>query len=40
MALKLNKRDEAIAEYTACLKLHPDGNEAREARRELARLKP
>jgi tetratricopeptide (TPR) repeat protein len=39
-ALKLNKRDEAIAEYNACLKLGPDDKEAKAARKELARLKP
>jgi hypothetical protein len=39
-ALKLNKRDEAIAEYTACLKLDPIDKEAKAARKELARLKP
>jgi TolA-binding protein len=39
-ALKLNKRDEAIAEYTACLKLDPDDKEAKAAHKELARLKP
>lgn len=39
-ALKLNKTDEAIAEYTACLKLDPDDKEAKTARKELAKLKP
>jgi hypothetical protein len=39
MAMKVNKPDEAIAEYTACLKLHPSDKEAREARKALARLK-
>jgi Tetratricopeptide repeat len=39
-ALKLSKRDEAIAEFNACLKLDPDEKEARAARKELARLKP
>ena len=39
-ALKLNKRDEAVAEYTACLKLDPDDKEAKAARKELAKLKP
>jgi hypothetical protein len=39
-ALKLNKHDEAVAEYAACLKLDPDDKEAKEARKELARLKP
>jgi hypothetical protein len=36
----LNKRDEAIAEYSSCLKLDPDDKEAREARKALAKLKP
>jgi len=36
----LNKRDEAITEYSACLKLDPTDKEARAARKELARLKP
>jgi hypothetical protein len=40
IALKLNKKDEAIAEYTACLKLDPVDKEAKAAHRELARLKP
>jgi cytochrome c-type biogenesis protein CcmH/NrfG len=40
LALKLNKRDEAIAEYGACLKLDPSGKEAKDARKALARLKP
>jgi tetratricopeptide (TPR) repeat protein len=39
-ALKLNKKDEAIAEYTACLKLDPIEKEARDAHKALARLKP
>jgi len=39
-ALKLNKRDEAIAEYTACLKLDPVDKEAKAARKQLARLQP
>jgi tetratricopeptide (TPR) repeat protein len=39
-ALKLNKRDEAIAEYKACLKLDPVDKEAKEARKALERLKP
>jgi tetratricopeptide (TPR) repeat protein len=38
IALKVNKPDVAIAEYTACLKLHPSDKEAREARKALARL--
>jgi hypothetical protein len=40
LALKLNKRDEAIAEYTACLKLDPIPKQARDARKALAHLKP
>jgi Tfp pilus assembly protein PilF len=40
IALKLNKRDEAVAEYGACLKLDPIDKEAKAARKELARLKP
>ncbi len=40
IALKLNKRDEAIAEYNACLKLDPEDKEAKAARKALARLKP
>jgi tetratricopeptide (TPR) repeat protein len=39
-ALKLNKKDEAIAEYNACLKLDPVEKEAKDARKALARLKP
>ena len=39
-ALKLNKRDEAIAEYNACLKLDPGDKEAKAARKALARLTP
>jgi hypothetical protein len=39
-ALKLNKKDEAIAEYQACLKLDPDDKEAKAAKKELARLTP
>ena len=35
-ALKLGKTDEAIAEYTACLKLDPDDKQAKAARKELA----
>ena len=38
-ALKLNKRDEAIAEFNACLKLDPVEKEANNAKRELSRLK-
>lgn len=40
VALKLNKRDEAIAEYNACLKLDPPDKQARDARKALARMKP
>jgi tetratricopeptide (TPR) repeat protein len=39
-ALKLNKKDEAIAEYNACLKLDPVDKEAKDARKALAKLKP
>jgi len=39
-AMKLNKKDEAIAEYAACLKLDPDERQARNSRKALARLKP
>lgn len=39
-ALKLNKRDEAITEYTACLKLDPVDKEAKAARKALQRLNP
>lgn len=38
-ALKLSKRDEAIAEFNACLKLDPVDKEAKNARKELAHLK-
>ena len=40
VALKLNKREEAIAEYNACLKLDPPEKEAKAARKALERLKP
>lgn len=42
IALKLNKRDEAIAEYSACLKLDSDPTDkvVKGARKALARLKP
>lgn len=40
IALKLGKRDEAIAEYNACLKNDPSDKEAKESRKALARLKP
>ncbi len=39
-ALKLNKRDEAVAEYSACLKLDASDKEIKESRKALARLKP
>jgi hypothetical protein len=38
-ALRLNKRDEAISEFNACLKLDPAEKEAKNARKELAKLK-
>ncbi len=40
IALKLNKKDEAIAEYSACLKLDASDKEIKESRKALARLKP
>ena len=40
IALKLNKKDQAIAEYNACLKLDPIEKEAKDARKALAHLKP
>lgn len=39
-ARKLNKRDEAIAEYNACLKLDPPEKQAKNARKALEGLKP
>lgn len=39
-AMKLNQRDEAIAEYKACLKLDPADKEAKAARKSLQRLNP
>ena len=39
-AQRMNKRDEAIAEYKACLKLDPVDKEAKEARKALERLNP
>jgi Tetratricopeptide repeat len=39
-ALKLNKKDEAIAEYEACLKLDPSDKEVKASHKALARLKP
>ena len=40
IALKLNKKDEAIAEYNAVLKLDPTDKQAKDARKALAKLKP
>jgi tetratricopeptide (TPR) repeat protein len=40
IALKLNKKDEAIAEYTAVLKLDPTEKQAKDAHKALAKLKP
>jgi hypothetical protein len=40
IALKLNKKDEAIAEYSACMKLDPTEKELKDSRKALARLKP
>jgi hypothetical protein len=40
IALKLEKRDEAITEYNTCLKLDPPEKEAKDARKALGRLKP
>jgi len=40
VALKLDKRDEAIAEFNACLKFDPTDKQASAARKALARLKP
>jgi tetratricopeptide (TPR) repeat protein len=40
IALKLNKRDEAIAEYNACLKLDPSDKQAKDANKALEHLKP
>jgi tetratricopeptide (TPR) repeat protein len=37
-AQKMKKTDEAIAEYNAYLKLEPDGDQAKQARRALAEL--
>ncbi len=39
-AARLNKREEAIAEYKACLKLDPVDKEAKEARKALERFNP
>jgi tetratricopeptide (TPR) repeat protein len=39
-ALKLSKREQAIAEYNACLKLDPPDKQAKAARKALARLTP
>ncbi|MDR3744613.1 MAG: tetratricopeptide repeat protein [Acidobacteriaceae bacterium] len=40
VALKLDKRDEAIAEFNACLKFDPTDKQAATAHKALARLKP
>jgi len=40
VALKLNKREEAIAEFNACLKLDPPAKEAKKARKTLEEIKP
>jgi hypothetical protein len=40
VARKMDKRDEAIAEYNACLKLDPPEKQAKDARKALAALKP
>jgi tetratricopeptide (TPR) repeat protein len=40
VAAKLEKRDEAIAEYNAVLKLDPPEKEAKDARKALERMKP
>ncbi len=37
-ALKLNKRDQAITEFNACLKLDPEEKLAKNARKQLAKL--
>jgi Tfp pilus assembly protein PilF len=39
-ALKLNKKDEAIAEYSATLKLDPTDKVAKASRKALQHLKP
>ena len=38
-ALKLQKKDEAIVQFNACLKLDPVEKEANNARKQLAKLK-
>lgn len=40
IAQKLGKKDEAIAEYNACLKFDPTEKQAKEARKALAKLRP
>jgi Tfp pilus assembly protein PilF len=40
IAQKLNKRDEAIVEFNAVLKLDATDKQVKDARRALARLKP
>ena len=39
-ALKLNKKDEAVSEYKLYLKLDPEGEKAKDAKRALAELSP
>jgi hypothetical protein len=36
----MKKKDEAIAEYQTYLKLDPEGEKAKEARRALAEIQP
>ncbi len=38
IAAKLGKKDEAIAEYNACLKNDPSDKEIKDSRKALARL--
>ena len=38
LAQKLNKRDEAIAEYNSYLQLEPDGEKIKQARKALTQL--
>ena len=40
IAVKLNKQDEAIAEFNAVLKLDPSEKQAKDAHKALAKLKP
>jgi Tfp pilus assembly protein PilF len=39
IAQKMSKRDEAIAEYDAYLKLEPDGDQTKQARKALGQLR-